>query len=117
MIFKRCYQIQNGRQRSTPKKFVGAKTIKVRNYSNFTITFPTIWRCAGDIFKVLLKSQMAATDQLLFLGVAKTQKNSLVFFFIFNITFLGTGDFLKMLPKFKMVDRSQLQNFLWAQKL
>ena len=29
--------------------FVGAKTLKlnIRIYSNFTITFPTIWRCAG----------------------------------------------------------------------
>ena len=37
--------------------FVGTKTqtIKLRNYSNFTITFPTIWRCAGDFLKVLLK--------------------------------------------------------------
>ena len=26
--------------------------LKVRNYSNFTITFPTIWRCAGDFLKV-----------------------------------------------------------------
>ena len=47
------------------KKFVGAKTLKlkVRNYSNFTITFSTIWRCAGDFFKDLLKFNMAATDQ------------------------------------------------------
>ena len=46
--------------------FVSAKTLKlkVRNYSNFTITFSTTWRCAGDFFKVLLKFKMAATDQL-----------------------------------------------------
>ena len=46
--------------------FVGAKTqkLKVRNYSNFTITFPTIWRCAGDFFKVLLKFKMTAMDEL-----------------------------------------------------
>ena len=33
--------------------FVGEKTLKlkVRNYSNFTTTFPTIWRCAGDFFQ------------------------------------------------------------------
>ena len=24
---------------------------KVRNYLNFTITFPMIWRCASDFFK------------------------------------------------------------------
>ena len=35
------------------------------------ITFPTIWRCAGDFLKVLLKFKMAA----------KTQKVSFVNFF------------------------------------
>ena len=61
-------KIQNGREMSTPKYFVGAKTLKVRDYSNFTtcITFLTIWRCAGDFFKVLLKFKMAATNQLQF---------------------------------------------------
>ena len=60
------FKIQNGHQRSTLKNFVGAKTLKlrVRNNSNFTITFPMIWKCAGDFFKVLLKFKMAATDQL-----------------------------------------------------
>ena len=35
--------------------FVGAKILKpkVRNYSNFTITFPTIWRCAGDFTEII----------------------------------------------------------------
>ena len=63
------------------KIFVGAKTLKLEvnmfidgffrvtiynmgNYSNFTITFPMIWRWAGDFFKVLLKFKMATTDQL-----------------------------------------------------
>ena len=43
-FFKDATKIQNGRQRSTPNYFVGAKTLKlkVRNYSNFTIAFPTI---------------------------------------------------------------------------
>ena len=39
----------------------------------------------------------------------------------FNIKFLATwgcaSDFLKMLPKFKMAARGQLQFFLWVQKL
>ena len=39
----------------------------------------------------------------------------------FNMTFLATwgcaNDFLKMLPKFKMATRGQLQKNLWAQKL
>ena len=62
---------------------------KIQN-SNFAITFPTIWRCAGDFFKVLLKFKIAATNQLEFFVGAKTQKISLVICFIFNITFLAT---------------------------
>ena len=122
-IFKDATEIQNGRQRSTPKKIVGAKTKDlVRNYSNFTITFRTIWRCAGDFFRVLLKFKMAATDQLQFFGGRKNSKNLFGQLVLnFHITFLATCgcaiDFLKMLPKFKMTARSLLQNFLWAQKL
>ena len=65
-FFRDATKIQNGHQRSTLIFFVGAKTLKpkVRYYSNFTITFPMIWRCAGNFFKVLLKFKMAATDQL-----------------------------------------------------
>ena len=64
-FFKDATKFQNGRQRSIPKNFVGAKTLKleVRNYSNFTITLHTIWRCE-DFFKVLLIFKMAVTDQL-----------------------------------------------------
>ena len=105
-FFRDATKIQNGRQRSALKNFVGAKTLKlrVRNYSNFTITFPMIWRCTGDFFKVLLEFKMAATDQLEFFflegGGVKTQKICLVNFFSnFNITFLATwgcaSDFLK----------------------
>ena len=51
---------------STPNFFVGAKTTKLKkiNYSNFTITFPTIGRYASDFFRVLLKFKMAAMDKL-----------------------------------------------------
>ena len=65
--------------------FVGAKTLKlkVRNYSNFTITFPNIWRCAGDFFKVLLKFKMAATDQLHFFLLARKLKKIVRLIFIF----------------------------------
>ena len=77
LIFKDATKIQNGRQRSTSKKIVGAKTLKlkVRNYSNFAITFPTILRCAGDFFKVLLKFKMAATNQLHNFLWAQKRKN------------------------------------------
>ena len=124
MIFEDATKFQNGRQRSIPKFFVGTKTLKlkVRNYSNFTITFPTIWRCAGDFFKVLLIFKMAATDQLEFLwGRKNSKKLSGHFFSNFNIIFLATwgcaSDFLKILPKFKIAARGQFQIFLWVQKL
>ena len=45
-------------------QFFLAQKINGGNYSNFTITFPTIWRCAGDFFKVLRKFKMAAMDEL-----------------------------------------------------
>ena len=66
LFFKDATKIQNGRYRSTPNFFVGAKTpkLKVENYSNFTITFPTIWRCASDFLKVLVQFKMAAMDEL-----------------------------------------------------
>ena len=38
--------------------------LNVRNYSNFTITYPTMWRCAGDFLNVLLKFKMAAMHEL-----------------------------------------------------
>ena len=65
-FFRDATKIQNGRQRSTLINVVGAKILKlkVRNYSNFTITFPTIWRYAWDFFKVLLIFNMAAMDKL-----------------------------------------------------
>ena len=56
---------------------VGAKTqkLKVINYSNFAITFPTIWRCAGDCLEVLLKFKMAAMDELYIFLWAQKFKN------------------------------------------
>ena len=76
-FFGDAAKIQNDRQRSTLKFFVGAKTLKleVRNYLNFTITFRMIWRCAGEFFEVLLKFKMAATDQLHISSWAQKLKN------------------------------------------
>ena len=104
------------------QKILWAQKLKVRNCSNFTITFPTIWRCAGDIFKVLLKFKMATTANLNFLGGAQKLKKlvSSIFFQFQHYMPSNCGcviDFSKMLPKFIMAARSQLQNFLWAQKL
>ena len=59
-----------------------ASPFKVRNYSNFTITFPMIWRCAGDFFKVVLKFKMAATDQLKFFRGRRNSKNLFGQFFL-----------------------------------
>ena len=43
--------------------FVGAN-INLKKYLNFTITFPTMWRCTHNFFKVLQKFKMAAMDEL-----------------------------------------------------
>ena len=61
--------------------FVGAKTLnlKVGIYSNFIITFPSIWGCAGDFFRVLLKFKMAARINFNFLGGAKKIVRSIFF--------------------------------------
>ena len=98
--------------------FVNAKTLKfnVRNYSSFTITFPTIWRCAGNFFKVLLKFKMAAADQPEFVCGRENSNNYFgQFFSNVNITFLAAwgcaSDFVKMLAKFKMAARGYLHFF------
>ena len=76
-FLKDATKFQIGRLRSTLIFFVGAKTVilKVRNFSNFTVTFPTIWKCAGDFFKVLLKFKMAAMDKLHIFLWAQKLKN------------------------------------------
>ena len=93
------------------EKKLWALKLKVRNYSNFTITFPMIWRCAGDFFKVLLKFKMVATYQFKFFGGRKNSQTKVVNYQNFTITFPTIWrcacDFVKVLPKFKM----------WAQKL
>ena len=117
VILKDATKIKNGRQKSTPKFFMGAKTLKLNlwNYSNFTITLPIIWRCSGDFFKVLLKFKMAATDQFHFFEVAKTQKIKDVNYSNFTITFPTIGrcacDFFKVLREFKMAAMHKLHNF------
>ena len=73
-FFKGFAKIQNGRHRSTTI-FLWAQKLKNLNYSNFAITFPTIWGCAGDFSKVLLKFKMAAMDELHFFLWAQKFKN------------------------------------------
>ena len=59
--------------------FVGAKTLKIsQKLFAFSITFPTIWRCAGDFVEVLLKFKMAATDHLQFFCGRKNLKSEII---------------------------------------
>ena len=54
--------------------FCGAKDL-VRHYSNFIITFPTIWNCAGDFFQgsTEIQNDRHRSTLFIFLG-EKTQK-------------------------------------------
>ena len=63
---QKLIKIKNGRHRSSPHFFCCAKTQKPKfsNYCNFTLTFPTIWRCASDFFKFLVQFKMTAKDRL-----------------------------------------------------
>ena len=119
-FFRDATKIQNGRQMSTLKFFVGAKTLKLIQislshspwYGDVQVTFSRFY----------WNSKWPPQINFDFLGGVETQKICLVnFFWNFNITFLATwgcaSDFLKMLPNFKMAARGQLQIFLWAQKL
>ena len=117
VIFSRCYQ------NSEWPPEVGAKTLKrnVWNYKQISMTLPTIWRCAGDFFKVLLKFKMAATDQFQFSWGRKNSKTWVVNDLNFTITFPTTwscaSDFFKVLQKFKLATMHELDNCLWAHKL
>ena len=68
--------------------FLWAQTLKLKviNYSNFTITFPMLWKCAGDFFKVLLKYKMAVTDQLYFFGGLQKSKKMVWSIFLEIVT-------------------------------
>ena len=52
VIFIGLTEIQNGCHWSTWQFFCVRKNLKVRNYTNFTITFPTIWRCGKKKFQI-----------------------------------------------------------------
>ena len=94
--------------------FVGA--ITVRDYSHFTITFLTIWRCAGDYgFAEIQNGRHGST--LSFLWVQKLVRNYSNFTITFPTIWRFAGDFSKVLLKYKMVAMDKLNNVLWAQKL
>ena len=99
----------------TPNFLVGTKTLKlkVRNYSNFTITFPTIWRCASDFFKVLLKFKMAAMDKLhIFLLAQKDEKLKSVIIHIVQSHYPPSGNVHVILLKFEKATTNQLFKYL-----
>ena len=98
--------------------FLWAQKLEVRNYSNFTIIFPTIWRCAGDFFKVLLKFEMAAMDKLhICLWAQKTEKFKSVIIYIVQSHYPPSGNVHVILLKFKMATTNQLFKYLWSQKV
>ena len=115
IFFRDTTKIQNGRQRSTPIFFVGAKTQKNKggNYSNVTTTFPTIWRCAGNFFKVLLKFKMAAMDGLHnFLWSQELKKLKSEIIHILQSLYSPSGNVQVILLKFKMATTSRLFKYL-----
>ena len=86
-FLKDASKIQNDRQKSTPNFFEGSKTLKlnVSNYSNFTITFPTIWRCAGVFFFFAEIKNGQHGSISIFLRSQKTQKLSRKLFKFYNL--------------------------------
>ena len=77
-------------------QFFGGRKNLVINYSNFTITFPTIWRYACDFFKVLRKFKIAAMHELQ------------IFFGTINSKIYVRNNVQVILLKFKMATTSRL---------
>ena len=102
-------------QRSTSNFFVGTKTpkLKVGYYSNFTITLPMMWRCASDVFRVLLKFKMAAMIKLhIFLWAQKLKKLKSVKIHIVQSHYPPSGKVHVILLKFKMATTNRLFKYL-----
>ena len=113
-FFRDATKIQNGRQMSTLKFFVGAKTKTFsRQLFKFYYRIPHDMEMCRWLFQGFTEIQNGRHSSTLNLFGQ--------FFLNFNITFLATWgcacDFLKMLQKFKMAARGQPQIFLWEQKL
>ena len=68
----------------------------VVNYSNFTITFPTIWRCACDFFTVLWKLKMAAMHELHNFLWTKLKSEIMCRLFYCNLKWPPQVDFLNL---------------------
>ena len=95
--------------------FLGAKTpkLKVGNDSNFTITFPTIWRCASDFFKILLKFKMAAMDKLhIFLWAQKLKNCKSLIIHIVQSHYPPSGNVPVIFLKFKKAITNRLFKYL-----
>ena len=111
-------KIHNGRHRSTPIFFVGAKTLKlnVRNYSNSTIIFPTIWRCADDFLRFCWNSKWPPQINFNFFVGAKTQKLKSEIIHL-QSHYPPSWNVQVILLKFEMAITSRLFKYLWPQKL
>ena len=72
--------LQKFKMATNSKFFGGQKNIKGRNYSNFTITFPTIWRCAGFFkgFAVIQNDRHESTLTFLWAQKLKTIKAEII---------------------------------------
>ena len=111
-VFDQFFFKFNIPKRSTPKFFWGAKTTKLkeRNYSNFTITFPTIWRCASDFF-AHLHSKWPPWINFIF-SCAKTEKLKSVIIHIVQSHYPPSGNVHVILLKFKLATTNQLFKYL-----
>ena len=79
------------------------------------MTFPSIWRCAGDFFKVLLKLKMTAMNELHNFCSRKNSKIEVRNNSHFTITLpfiLPSENVQVILLKFKMATTSLLFRYL-----
>ena len=140
-FFKDATKIQNDRQKSSSKFFVGAKTLKLHNH------IPHNMEMCRWFFKVLLKFKMAPTEQLKFFWGRKNSQTQLLQshsprYWDVHVIFLRFYPNLKWPPsinfiffcgrknskievrnnvqvillKFKMATISRLFIYLWPQK-
>ena len=76
LIFQGFTGIKNGHHRPTSIFFVAKTKKKLSEIINILqVIFLTIWCCARDFFKVLLKFKMAAMDELYNFLCAQKLKN------------------------------------------
>ena len=97
--------------------FVGANTqkLKVGFYSNFAITFPAIWRCAGDFLRFYWNSKCPPWMNLIIFGGRKKLKSEIIH--ILQSHHPPSVNVQVILLKFKIATTSRLFKYLWPQKI